>query len=81
MATSFERRNRNQYEAGLRFLLLGGGLALIGFIIVLLTDAGGLTSGIGVAFLALGTLPTIVGLVLLGAAFFERRSREGKPYT
>jgi hypothetical protein len=80
MATTSPGRNRNQYETGLRLLLIGGVLAAIGFVIVLLTEGGGLSSGIGVAFLSLGTLPTVAGLALLGAAFVERRSRQGKPF-
>ena len=79
MATTSEGRNRNQYESALRFLLIGGVLFVVGLIIALIAE-GGLANGIGAFFMIVACLPTVVGLGLLGTAFVERRSREGKPF-
>ena len=79
MATTSERRNRNQHQTGLRFLLIGGVLFVIGLVIALIAK-GGLTDGIGAFFMIAACLPTLVGLGLHAAAFVEGRSREGKPF-
>ena len=79
MATTSRQRNRNQYETGLRFLLIGGVLFAIGLVIALIMD-GGKSNGIGAFFMIVATLPTLVGLVLFASGFVEKRSREDKPF-
>ena len=78
-ATPPPQTEDKQRESGSKLLLLGGALALIGFLIVLLVD-GGTPEGIGVAFMSLGTVPTVAGLALLGTSLVARRSRQGKPF-
>jgi high-affinity Fe2+/Pb2+ permease len=79
MATTSERRNHKQSTSGLRFLAIGAVLFAIGLVIALIAD-GGLSSGIGAAFMILGGLPAVVGVGLLGTSFVESRSREDKPF-
>jgi hypothetical protein len=79
MATTPAHRNRRQAGAGVRFLPIGLTLIAIGLVIVLLAE-GGLTDGIGAAFMIIGALPTVVGLVLLGSSLVERRERHGRPW-
>lgn len=79
MATTSARRNRTQLATGLRFLLIGGILAVAGAVLTFVLDDG-TPAGIGVALLSLATIPTVAGLALLGSALVEKRSREGKPF-
>lgn len=79
MATSSERRNENQRATALPFLAIAAVMFAIGLVIALIAE-GGLTDGIGAFFMIAASLPGTVGVVLLGSAIIERRSREGKPF-
>jgi hypothetical protein len=47
---------------------------------VILALLDGTARGIGVAIAVLGTIPVLVGVVLLLSSGVERRTRQGKPY-
>lgn len=79
MASTSPQRNRTQTRAATRFLPIGLVLIAIGVVIAILAD-GGLSSGIGVAFISLGSIPTVVALALMAMAFVERRERRGGPW-
>jgi hypothetical protein len=79
MATTPAHRTRARSRAGVHFLPIGLALIAIGLVIVLIAE-GGLTDGIGAAFMIIGALPTIVGLVLLGSSLVERRERHSRPW-
>ena len=61
-----------------RLLLLGGILAAIGLLLVLLFE--GTANGIGLAFLSLACVPTVAGVAVGGSALISRRARAGKPF-
>lgn len=63
---------------GSRLLLLGGILAAVGLVLVLLFE--GTANGIGLVFLSIGSLPTVAGIAMMGSAFVSRRARAGKPF-
>ena len=63
---------------GARLLLLGGILAAIGLVLVLLFE--GTANGIGLVFLSLASVPTVAGAAVMGSAFVSRRARAGKPF-
>ena len=64
------------HRVGSKLLLIGGILALLGFVVVTIAD--GLPDGIGVALMALGVPPTLGGAAMEVAAMVERRSRRGR---
>jgi hypothetical protein len=72
------RQERKMAGSGGRFILIGAPLVAIGIVLVLLLD--GTAQGIGLAVLAFGLLPIVVGVVLLVSAGVEQRSRKDKPY-
>jgi len=61
-----------------RLLLLGGILAAIGLVLVLLFE--GTANGIGLVFFAFATLATVAGVAVGGSALISRRARAGKPF-
>ena len=61
-----------------RLLLVGGILAAIGLVLVLLFE--GTANGIGLVFFAFACLPTVAGLAIGGSALISRRARAGKPF-
>ena len=63
---------------GARLLLVGGILAAIGLVLVLLFD--GTANGIGLVFFGFASLPTVAGIAVMGSAFVSRRARAGKPF-
>lgn len=79
MATTSERRNQHQKATAVPFLVIAAVMFAIGLVIALIAE-GGLTDGIGAFFMIAAALPGTVGLVLLGSALIEARSREGKPF-
>ena len=72
------RTERKMTTSGSRLALIGLPLVVIGLTLALLLD--GTASGIGLAIVALGTLPVLAGVVLLLSSGVEGRSRKGKPY-
>ena len=64
--------------SGGRFVAIGLPLVVVGIVLALLLD--GTASGIGLAIAVLGSLPVVVGVVLLLSAGVEQRSRKDKPY-
>ena len=61
-----------------RLFLVGGILAAIGLVLVLLFE--GTANGIGLVFLSLASVPTVAGVAVGGAALISRRARAGKPF-
>jgi hypothetical protein len=78
MASPPRQRDAAMLANGSRLLLLGGVLAAIGILLMVLLD--GYADGIGVAFASLGTVPTVAGVALCLAGLVSRRSRAGKPF-
>jgi hypothetical protein len=78
MATPPPQRDRNLLANGAKLLLVGGVLAAIGIVLMLLLDGYG--AGIGVALASLACVPTLAGLGLTGSALVSRRARAGKPF-
>ena len=56
-------------------LLIRGAVIVIGLLIVLLVD-----DGIGAAVMALGCVPAVGRLVLIGVSVVAKREREDKPW-
>ena len=75
MATRQERKFAGN---GGRFIAIGAPLLVIGIVLALVLD--GTPRGIGLAIAVLGSLPVVVGIVLLLTAGMEQRSRKDKPY-
>jgi hypothetical protein len=75
MATRQERKFAGN---GGRFIAIGAPLLVIGVVLALVLE--GTPRGIGLAIAALGSLPVVVGIVLLLTAGMEQRSRKDKPY-
>ena len=69
-------RDRLMRANGLRLLLIGGVLALIGMIVMLLAPG----RGAGVAIAWVGVVPTMAGVALLFASWIARRAGQGKPF-
>jgi hypothetical protein len=78
-ATPPQRTESKQRQSGTRLLLLGVGMFVIGLVVLLLVH-GHTSKGIGVAVMALASVPTLAGLTLMGSALVSRRSRQGKPF-
>jgi hypothetical protein len=79
-ATPPRKTEGKQAATGLRLLGVAAVLCLIGVAIALIVDRAGTPNGIGVAFMALGSVPAVAGLVLIGAAYISRRSRQGRDW-
>ncbi|MBA2643857.1 MAG: hypothetical protein H0U80_00235 [Solirubrobacterales bacterium] len=62
--------------SALRLLLIGGIIALIGVVVMILNPGRG--AGVAIAWVAV--LPTLAGLALLVASAVARRAGEGKPF-
>ena len=80
--TPAPEREGKQKSTGTRLLVIGLAVIAIGVVILLALSGSdsGTPKGIGVAFISLGSLPTIAGLVLIGSAAISGRSRKGKPF-
>ena len=79
--TPAPQQEGKQKATGMRLLAIGAALIVVGIVLLLLLSSdSGTTQGIGVAFLLLGALPAIVGLVLVASSFISGRSRKGKPF-
>lgn len=78
-ATPPPATEKKQRISGSKLLLLGVALFVVGLVIVLLVDDG-TPWGVGVAFMSLASVPAVAGLVLMGTALVQRRSRQGKPW-
>jgi uncharacterized membrane protein HdeD (DUF308 family) len=77
MASSTERdRDALMRANGWRLLLIGGVLAAIGVVIMLVAPGRG--AGVAVAWVAV--VPTVAGAGLLVAAWIARRAGEDKPF-
>ena len=71
-------RDANMLATGSKLLLLGGVLAAIGIVLMIVFD--GTAAGIGVAIASLACVPTLAGLGLWLSGFVSRRARAGKPF-
>jgi hypothetical protein len=79
-ATPPRRTEGKQAGVGIRLLTLAAVLFVIGLVIVLTVDEAGTPNGIGVAFMALASVPAAAGIVLIGVAVVSRRSRQDKDW-
>ena len=77
-AASDTAKESRLHRVGSKLLLIGGILALLGFLVAVVAD--GLPDGIGVALMSLGVPPTLAGLGMELAAMVERRSRRRRPF-
>lgn len=73
-----EERDRDSLMrvSALRLLLIGGILALIGVIVMVLASGRG--AGVAIAWVAV--LPTLAGAALMLASIVARRAGDGKPF-
>lgn len=71
-------RDRKLLSNGWRWLILAAVLAIVGLVLVIPLE--GTAAGIGVAVLLLASIPTVVGITLIGSSIISRRSRAGKPF-
>ena len=78
MAHTPAQQERKLAGSGGRFVAIGAPLLVIGVVLALLLDHNWV--GIGVAIAVLGSIPLVVGLVLMGSAGVQRRDRQGKPW-
>lgn len=77
MTSSADRdRDALMRANGLRMLLVGGILAAIGLVLMLIEPG----RGVGVALAWVGVVPTLGGLGLLGASWVARRAGDDKPF-
>ena len=77
MARAEERdRDSLMRTSALRLLLIGGVVALIGVIVMVLAPGRG--AGVAIAWVAV--LPTLAGGALLIASVVARRAGDGKPF-
>ena len=68
-----------QTATGTKLLAAAAVLFVIGLVVVLLVDEG-TPRGVGVAFMSLGSVCAVAGLVLVGSALVSRRSRQDKDW-
>jgi len=72
------QRDRKLSGNGMRLLALGAVLIVIGLVITIPLE--GTPAGIGWALIALGCVPAVAGIALVGSAFVSRWSRANKPF-
>ena len=72
------RGERRLAGSGTRFIAIGAPLVVIGVVLALLLS--GTAIGIGVAIAVLGSIPVVVGIVLLLSAGTERHARKQRPF-
>jgi hypothetical protein len=79
MATSPPaERDTKMLATGSKLLLLGGVLAAVGIVLMMVFD--NTAAGIGIAIASLASVPTLAGLALWLSGFVSRRARAGKPF-
>ena len=78
-ATPPRKTESTQRRSGTRLLALGAVMIVLGAIVLLFVH-GPTSTGIGVAVMALGSVPTVAGLALMGTSLVARRARQGKPF-
>jgi hypothetical protein len=79
MATNTPReRDRKLSATGLRLLAVAAALIVVGLAIMIPLD--GTPAGIGWALIALGCVPGVAGIALVGSSFVSRWSRAEKPF-
>jgi len=72
------RKERGLARNGRSFIWIGIPLLVIGLVLALLLD--GTARGIGAAIAVIGSIPIVVGIVLLSSSGVERWSRKDKPF-
>jgi hypothetical protein len=72
------RQERKLAGNGARFIAIGAPLVVIGLVLALILHGNAI--GIGVAIAVLGSIPVVVGIVLLATAGTERHSRKDRPF-
>jgi hypothetical protein len=78
MATPPEERDKTMMRNGVRLLVLGLVLIVVGIAVAI--PLSGTAAGIGWAIAGLGCVPGMAGLALCGSAIISRRSRAGRPF-
>jgi hypothetical protein len=79
MATSPPpQRDRKMSGSGMRLLAIGAVLIVIGLVVTIPLE--GTAAGIGWALIALGCVPAVAGIALVGSSFVSRWSRANKPF-
>ena len=72
------RQERKLTGNGVRWIAIGAPLVVIGIVLALLLN--GTALGIGVAIAVLGSIPVVVGVVLLVSAGTEQHARKDRPF-
>jgi uncharacterized membrane protein HdeD (DUF308 family) len=78
-ATPPPKTESNQRRSGTRLLAIGIAMIVVGAIVLVFVH-GPTSTGIGVAVMALGSVPTVAGVALTGTSLVARRARQGKPF-
>jgi len=72
------RTERKLSGSGVRLVMIGAPLVVIGIVLALVLDHNAV--GIGVALAVLGAIPVVVGIVTLLTAGVERHARKDRPF-
>ena len=72
------QRDRKMSATGIRLLAVAAVLIVIG--LALMIPLEGTPAGIGWALIALGCVPGVAGIALIGSSFVSRWSRANKPF-
>ena len=78
MATPPEQRDKTMMRNGMRLLVLGLVMIVVGVAVAI--PLSGTAAGIGWVIAAFGCAPGVGGLALCGSAIVSRRSRAGRPF-
>jgi hypothetical protein len=72
------RHERRLAGSGARFIAIGAPLVVIGIVLALVLSGDAI--GIGVAIAVIGSIPVVVGAVLLATAGTEHHARKQRPF-
>ena len=72
------RQERKLAGSGARFIAIGAPFVVIGVVLALILHGNAI--GIGVAIAVLGSIPVVVGIVLMFTAGTEQHARKDRPF-
>jgi hypothetical protein len=72
------RQERKLAGSGARFIAIGAPFVVIGIVLALLLHGNAI--GIGVAIAVLGSIPVVVGIVLMATAGTRQHARKDRPF-